>query len=125
MSTTAFRSLTAAEQIFHDLIWMPALKAGETVLEGWAPLLALPVLKQVDEFVIEQVAEYLFSQLVTLIDVTAIRLVNAEHQVAYDQASLKLKVIAHDQGINSDAFKAARDDAKKALSQFVRFGATV
>lgn len=57
------------------------------------------------------------------VDLEAITLVNAEHKRDYDKASVVLKIIAIDKGIDSDEFKKARDNAKIALSKYVRFGA--
>lgn len=125
MTTSAFRPLTAVEQVFKDLVWTPAIKLGEVALEGWVPALALPVIKEVDEYVIEQIADYLFNQIVLIVDLTAIKLVNAAHQSAFDTASLHLKIILIEKGVTSPEYQKAKEDAKKALSKFGRFGATV
>lgn len=120
MTTTAFRPLTEAEQIFKSIIWEPALRAGETYLETTVTFLALPIIKQVDEEIILLISEWAFNQLILFVDVTAIQLVNAAHQSVYDSASLHLKVIAIDKGINSEEFKAERIKALAALSDFTR-----
>lgn len=121
MSETVSRPLTEAEQTFKDLIWLPLLRLGEGALETSVPALNFPILKQVDEFILESLAEWLYSQIVMLLDVETIRLANAEHQAAYDKASLTLKIIAKDKGATSPEFAEAKENAKKALSQFVRF----
>lgn len=120
MTTQGFRPLTQAEQIFHDLVWQPMIQAGESWLETEVPALNLPVLKQIDEGVIGLVADWAFAQLCLFVDVTAIKLVNAAHQSAYDRASLELAVIAQEKGINSNEFKTARAAATAALVQFTR-----
>lgn len=124
MGTVAYRPLTVAEQVFKDLLWTPGIRAGELALEGAVPFLAFPVINAIEDVVIDAISDYLFNQFITLIDVTAIKLVNAAHQAAFDRASITLKIIAHDKGIDSPEFQKAREDAKLALSQFVRFGAT-
>ncbi len=125
MTQSALPTLTHAEQIFKDLIWEPLLLAGETALFTWeSPVLAVPivggVLTAVEKEAISLASEWMFRQFVLLIDITAIKWVNQEHQAAYDRASEKLLVIATDSGIDSVEFKKARDDAKAALAQFIR-----
>lgn len=121
MTNVAYKPLSAAERIFKDLIWTPGVLAGELAIEGAVPFFALPVIKNIEEGVVNALSDWFFNQFILLIDVTAIRLVNAAHQAAYDSASLQLKVIAYDNGIDSDEFKKARDAAKLALSKFTQF----
>lgn len=118
MTDSAFPTLTTDEQIFHDLVWIPMLTAGETWLEGAVPVLALPVIKQVDEAALGAIARWLFNQLVLIVDITAIKLVNAAHQSAYDSASLQLKIVSEESGVNSDAYRQAQAKALSALSAF-------
>lgn len=123
MTTSISKTLTSDEQIFKDLVWSPAIKAGELALESAVPFFALPVINIVERGVIDQLSGWVFEQVVLLIDVTVIKLANIEHQEAYDKASLELKVIAVDKGINSDEFKIARDAARLALSKFTNIAA--
>lgn len=111
MTTVAFRPLSEAEQIFKSVIWDPMLLAGEIWLEATVPFLDLPVIKQIDESLIGDLTDAVFNYIVLIVDVEAIKLVNAARQSAYDTASLKLKVIAQNEGVNSDAYAKARDAA--------------
>ncbi len=120
MGTVAYPALSTAEQIFKDLIWDPGIKAGELALEGAVPFLALPVVSGLEEFVIKELSDWMFNNFILLIDLTAIKLVNAEHQAAFDKAAVDLKIIAYDKGIDSPEFKAAREDAKATLNKYVR-----
>ena len=122
MSEIAFKPLTTAEQVFKDLVWTPAILAGELALEDAVPFFALPGIRTIEEGLINIFTDWLYNQFVLLVDVTAIRLVNAEHQAEYDKASLELKIIAIDKGIDSDEFKKAREAAKLALSKFTNIG---
>lgn len=122
MGTVAYKPLTIAEQVFKDLVWTPGLLAGELTLEGAVPFFNIPVLKDLERGIIEELSDWLYSQLCLLVDVNAIRLVNAAHQTAYLSASLRLKVLAMDHGLDSKEFKYARDAARLALSEFTRFG---
>lgn len=122
MANSASRVLTQVEQIFKSLIWDPMIQAGEVWIEGAVPFLDLPIIKQLDEAAISAIASAIFNQMVTLVDVAAIRLVNAEHQAAYDSASEQLAVIADEQGVTSDAFRQAQDKALASLAQFTHMG---
>lgn len=120
MTTNAFPMLTAAEQIFYDVVWTPMLTAGESWIEVELPFLALPIVKQIDEAALKAVTDGIFNALVELIDVAAIKWKIAANESAYTVASLQLLIIAQESGINSDAYKKARDVAKAALAQFTR-----
>jgi hypothetical protein len=122
MTTTAYPSLTHAQQVFKDLIWTPMVKAGETYIEGVLPILAVPVIKQLDEALIGAITDWAFRNLMLIMDVQAIKLVNSAHQSAYDSASLQLKIVAIDHGINSNEYLEACTKASAALSRFTRFG---
>ncbi len=119
----AYKNLSTGEKIFKDLIWNPIIKAGEVALAVHVPFLALPVIKQLDEYLIENLTDWVFKQVVLFIDISAIQLVNEVHQHEYEKLSIGLKIIAHDKGVDSNEFKDARERAKLALSKFTRFGA--
>lgn len=121
MSDSAFRKLTLIEQMFKDLIWDPGIRAGQISLEGELPFFALPGIKQIEEGVIRELSDWVFYQFVLSVDLAAIKLVNHEHQSAYDSASEHLSIVAIEKGIDSDEFKKAREDAKIALSRFTHF----
>lgn len=123
MSTVAFKPLTVTEQVFYDLIWKPMIQSGESWLELHVPFLALPIIKQLDEVAIESITNAIFRQIIQVVDVTAIQLVNATHQAAYDSASEQLLIVAEEKGTQSNEYKKAQADALAALSQFVHVGA--
>lgn len=118
MTTSAFPILTSVEQVFYDLIWTPMFTAGENWLEVEVPLLDLPIVKQLDEAGLKVLSDAIFQQLTLFIDVSAIKLVNAARQNAYDNASLQLKIVAQTNGINSDAYKAQLASTLAAMSKF-------
>lgn len=124
MADVAFKSLSQAEQIFHDLVYRPTIMAAEKALEMAVPALLLPVVKQMEEGIIDLVSEWVYRKLVLLIDVESVALVDEIHQAAYDKASLKLKIIAIDNGVNSLAYTQARDEAVAALSRFTDIAAS-
>jgi len=118
LTTSAFPILTSVEQVFYDLIWTPMFTAGENWLEVEVPLLDLPIVKQLDEAGLKVLSDAIFQQLTLFIDVSAIKLVNAARQNAYDNASLQLKIVAQTNGINSDAYKAQLASTLAAMSKF-------
>jgi hypothetical protein len=123
MTNSVNTSLDFAEKLFKELVWDNLIKIGLLALFADAPVFAIWPLRQIVTTLVSVLSEKLFSALKTVTDVTAIPLINSQHQRAFDAASVKLKIIAHDKGIDSDEFKKAREDAKVALAQFVRFSA--
>lgn len=117
MTDSAYKGLTEIEQIFKSLVWDNAIKAGQVALVGAVPFFGLPVINTITNWFIGIVTNWIYKIIVLFIDIEAIKLVNAVHQAQYDAASVRLKIIAIDRGINSDEFKKARDEAKAALSK--------
>lgn len=122
MTTSAYASLTADQQVFKDLFWDPLVKTGELAIESYVPAFKLPVLEQVEEGTINVIADVVFANICLLVDLAAIKLVNSAHQRAYDNASLQLKIVLVEKGVTSDDYIKARDAAATAFSNFVRFG---
>lgn len=127
MSDVAFPKLTLAEKIFKDLVWDPAVEAALTALyanpaTSW--MATWPV-KPFVEYIVKHFSGWLFAGVTLFVDVTAIRMVNREAQQSYDISSISLQKIATQTGEDSPEFKEARERAKKDLSRFGRFGATL
>ena len=125
MTTTAYPALTEAEQLFYSLCWQPMITAGENWLEIQAPFLELPVIKQLDEGTIQILTDGIYSWLCQVVDIEAIKLVNSARQSAYDSASLQLKVVAAESGVNSDAYQTALAAAIKAQSSWTNISGAV
>lgn len=125
MSKIANPQVEFYESTFKSLIWDNALEAGLAYLFGAAPYLNWWPLKQIITGIARLSTNYLFDSIKLLIDVQAIAFVNAQSREAYDNAFVKLKLIANDVGENSEEFKKAKEDAKQALSKFMHYGAAV
>lgn len=123
MTDSAFPGLTQAEKIFKNLVWDPMIKAGEVWIEGQVPFLAFPVIKQVDEFVLEEITNAIFNNFVKLIDITAIQLVGAARNASFQKNFESLAILADEKGADSDEFKKAQDAAILELRSFGRMGA--
>ena len=97
------------------------IKVGENYLEYEIPALKLPILKSLEEDTIQFVMDAIYSQVVLLIDIAAIRLINAAHQAAYDKASEQLVIISMEKGEDSDAYKQALVVAVAAMRDVMHF----
>lgn len=125
MTDVAYPKLTIAENIFKNVVW-DNLTASALVALFAAPgcgWMALWPMRQIITGTATLITDQLFKILRLYVDLTAIALINAEHKRAFDAAAVKLKVIAHDRGIDSDEFKKAREVAKADFAKFVAFGA--
>jgi len=121
------------EALFKTLVWDSLVSALTASLMGalsrvavlsvfftWGPVAAII------SYLVEAITNKLFSLLKLAVDLEMITLQNALHHKAFQDAVVKLKVIAHDHGVDSDEFKKQREIEKQALSAFVHrsFGAT-
>jgi hypothetical protein len=73
-------------------------------------------------FVVGIFTDKLYEAFKEVVKVEAIAFHNAGAQRAYTAAVLELRELASGPGIDSEEFKLAREQHKKALSEFVRFG---
>lgn len=125
MTTSAYQGLSQAEQVFYELIWTPLILTGEVALAGveaTVPVLDLPIFKDLQDDVIQALTDALFNQLVEFIDVTAIKLVNAELQTKWETASESLALIAQEQGTTSNAYQTALSAAAADFANWVHTG---
>lgn len=122
MTTSAFPVLTDIENAFKTVVWEPMVLAGEVWIEGAVPFLNLPVIKQLDEAAIQGITDAVFYQIITFIDVTAIKFVKAELQNKWSTASESLALIAQEQGATSDAYKQALAVATTDFAQWIHTG---
>ena len=125
MTESAYPSLTRFEEIFKELVWNNAIDAALAALFAYCPYLNVPPLRQIINGLTKLIANTFFTYLRLVVDLSAIKLVNAEHQTAFDSASVRLRIISYNKGINSPEFLKAKEEAKIALAKFVRFGAAV
>lgn len=87
------------------------------------PWMSVWPVRQILNGIAQMVTNKIFGKLRLVVDMGAISFVNQEHKAAFDKAAVTLKIIAQDKGIESDEYKRAREDAKTALSRFLRYGA--
>jgi len=121
VTTQVNPELGKAESIFKALIWDSVFEAEMIALFSAAPYLNFWPVNSIIRGLLKLGTDQLFSALQLFVDTQTIALVNAEHQRAFDKATVALKIIAKDKGIDSPEFKKAKENAKVALSRFVRF----
>lgn len=118
---SSYSPMNLAETTFKSLVWDTLLTASIADLKANVPAFNLWPLSVLTDKTAALLSNYLFDKIRLVVDVADMNMVNEAHETAYQQASIKLMIIAHDKGINSNEFIQAREDAKKALSTFVHF----
>lgn len=106
---------------FKILIWDLAVKSALASLFASVPFLAWPPLAALITAGLTQFTDSLYVVIKIFIVVELIVFKNKELQSKYAAASIELQDIAHQDGIESDQFKKARDENKKVLEPFVRY----
>lgn len=111
------------EGLFKALVWDALVKAAIARLFAAVPFLAWGPVGFLVSHLLTKFADKLFEAASMAIAMEKIILTNEAHLKEYERASVKLKIIAREKGIESPEFKEARDAEKAALSKFVQFGA--
>lgn len=123
MSDTVNPRLEMVQKTFKDLVWDNIVDAAIAAVMADQPLLRLPVINDIFTAVTHVAADQLFSQIKLGCDIAAIPILNAAHRREFDAASARLFAIAKAEGVDSETYRKAREDAKVALARFVRFNA--
>lgn len=113
MTDEANPEIQKDEDQFKGLAWDTLVTAGLDYLK-------------LNFFPVNQVIRYFTDKLYQLFslqfDLVAIAFINEQHKTAFEKSVITLKVIAVDNGVDSPEYLKAKENAKEALSQFVRFG---
>lgn len=121
MAETSYPALDLAQGLFKRLVWDPMIVSATAALFAAAPWLATWPLGPIVRSLILRFTDKLYALLDKVVDLQVIVLVNAAHRAEYERASVKLKLLAKDKGIDSPEFKEARDAAKVSLAKFVSY----
>lgn len=124
MTENAYPKLGIAEKIFKSVIWDTTLRVSLTAFYIKVPFLGLPVIRNVFEFFVFMLSDFMFEGMRLVTDVTAIKIVNEVHRKAYEKSVVTLTIVANSNGVESDEYKKARDNAATHFAQFIRFGDT-
>jgi hypothetical protein len=109
--------------LFKSMVWDAMVRLLLTRLFAAIPFLGFGPIGIVVGWIAGYLSSALYNVIKEFIDFGLIAFKNAEHKRAFDDASVKLGLIARDKGINSPEFKVARDAQKARLADFVRFAA--
>lgn len=107
--------------LFKELIWHALVKAALQRLFALVPLLGWGPIGYVISFFAMKYADQLYDAVKLLIQIELIVFRNKETEKAFNTASVKLKIVARDKGLDSAEYKEARDEDKKSLSQMVMY----
>jgi hypothetical protein len=117
--------LGKAQDYFKDFVWDTAVDAAIiTPLFAAVPVLAIWLVNAMIRYLVHFAADKLYAGIKLLVDLQAIAFVNNQHRKAFDSAAVTLKIIARNKGIDSEEFRKAKENAKIALSEYVRFHGT-
>lgn len=122
MTTGVTSGIKTVEDLFQDLVWNTLVTAALNALYVAIP--GLSFLSPVINWFVKHFSEKLFEALRLTLDLKLIAFINAENRKDFDRAAVKLKILSNDYGIDSAEFKKYREDAKFALSKFVKLTGT-
>ena len=123
MTETAHPVLDEVEHIIKKVLWDSFTTVGVNAFFAWAPWLAIPVVRPAVNFILVSFSDFLFSVFKENVDMAAIPIINKQYKDKFTRASVTLKIIARDKGIDSDDFKYARQLAKDSLDKFIHWNA--
>jgi hypothetical protein len=121
MTDSVSKELTIAENIFKNLVWDNIIALETKALLAQAPYLNIWPLNEIISSILSMVGNKVFDTIKLSIDLESITLMNKIYQAEFTNTSLRLKILAHDKGIDSPEFKEARENAKKILSKFISY----
>lgn len=110
-----------AMDLFKDLVWGALVKAAITRMFAAMPALAWGPVGVFVSWVVAKFADRLYEHAKEYVALETIAFKNLKLEKEFDRRLVMLRIIERESGINSDAFKKGREDAKKALSDVVRF----
>lgn len=106
-----------------DVAWAALVKLATARLIAALPFLGFGPLGWITGAVVAMVGSAVYDSMAEAFNLTHISFKNEAAQRAYDTASVKLKLIARDFGIESEEFKTLRAENVKALSALIKFDA--
>lgn len=106
---------------FKMLVWDTVVQGALASLFAAVPILAWPPIAAFITWIVSQFSGYLYAGIKLFIVVELIVFRNKQLQDQYAASSISLQDVAYSDGIESDRFKKARDDNKKALAPFLKY----
>jgi hypothetical protein len=106
--------------LFRTLIFDTTVEAVLAAYTGG--LTKIPIIGFIIEDLVLDFADKLYDKLGGVVIFGTILFVDVQHRRAFDEASIGLKKIAIEKGINSPEFKEAHEIERQALKKLVQFG---
>lgn len=106
--------------LFKQLVWENITKAALNKLFAAIPALSWGPIGYFVTWFWGKLADYVYEEVKLYVNLEYIVFKNKILEKEFNLASVKLKIIARESGIDSEAFRSARDENKKALSNLVR-----
>ncbi|WP_374029782.1 hypothetical protein [Bdellovibrio bacteriovorus] len=110
-----------ALDLFKDLVWDSLISAALKQLFAAFPMLGFGPIGLFVTWVVTNFADKLYDRAKEYIALETIAFKNKQLEKEYNRESVKLKIIARGSGIDSEEFKQGRENAKKTMSNVVRF----
>ena len=105
--------------LFKDLVWDNLINAALVELHAAVPWTTIPPLSWIIDYIVRLFADKLYFGAKLFIDISTIPIINEELKREFGHSEVKLKIIAHNSGIDSEEFKNARKKNVVLLSKFV------
>lgn len=109
------------EEYFKDFIWDNTVRATLTWLFVQVPFLNFPLIKPIIEHYVIKFTDQLYSLISMFIEVSSIKMKNKQKENLLIESTVKLKIIAQRNGINSQEYRDAYNKAHDDFSQLTRF----
>lgn len=106
---------------FKDLVFDPLVNGAISKLLARAAWLSWGPVAFIVTQVVTLVANFLYKEFRELVNIGTIKLMNAEHQMAYEKASVAEYMAYKSKGLDSPEFRKAREQNKKDLAKFVHW----
>jgi len=116
--TSTNNAISIADEV-ENVIFEATVTAVEKYSEAQLPFLALPIVKQIFEFIVEKLSGLLKEQLENFVAFTIIDMQEASKNAAYKQSIMSLQIALH--GGDADAIAKAKSDFKSTLADLVHW----
>lgn len=121
MSESVNPTVTKAQDLFKDLVWDVLVDAELTALFVYVPALKIWPIGPIIKMVAHSFSDKIYSGVRLALDMQTVIFLNNKHYKEFSKATVTLKIIARDKGVDSDEYKNAKRNAKDALASFVHF----
>lgn len=121
MTTQVDPTSAAIEDLYADMVWTPLTNSLIAMVFAAVPWLAIIPLSWIVSALIKALMGLLLKLMRLGADDVLIYFKNASHRAAFDDATVELKLLANEKGINSSDYLNNKQNARDSLSQFVAF----